>query len=59
MQSTTACPGGSGVSAVPNADLYDLNLTKVYSLNASLSGELNSATLTNACLTGATLTGAA
>ena len=57
VQSTTACPGGSGVSAVPNVDLHGRDLTQAYLLNAKLSGgTLNSTNLTDAYMPGATLT---
>jgi uncharacterized protein YjbI with pentapeptide repeats len=64
IQSSTVCPGGSGVSAVPSANLSYLNLTEAYLIGADLSSanltvaELWSATLTNANLTNANLTNA-
>jgi uncharacterized protein YjbI with pentapeptide repeats len=44
VQSSTLCPGESGVFAVPNANLYGRDLTQAYSINANL---------TNATVTGA------
>ena len=49
-QSSTLCPGGSGVSAVPGTDLESLDLMQAYLINA---------TLTNANLSGADTRGAA
>ena len=53
-QSTTLCPGGYGVSAVPYANLSGLTLTTAYLVDADLVW----ATLTNSDLTNANLTGA-
>ena len=59
VQSTTACPGGSGVNATPNAFLSSLDLTQAYLLDANLAGaNLLFSTLTNANLSNANLTGA-
>ena len=59
VQSTTECPGGSGVNATPNAFLSSLDLTQAYLLDANLSGaNLLFATLTNADLANANLTDA-
>ena len=66
-QSTTVCPGGSGVSAVPNADLSNLDLTQAYLIQADLTSatltdadltnaNVSSGVLTNACLSGCILT---
>ena len=58
-QSSVVCPGGSGVSAVPNANLNYLDLTQAYLISANLTNaRLISTTLTNANLTGATVAGA-
>ena len=58
-QSSTLCPGGAGVSAVPGANLSSLNLTQAYLINSNLtSANLNSATLTNADLQGSNLSNA-
>jgi len=51
--SSMLCPGGGGVSAVPGADLYSVNLTQAYLLGANLS----SGTLTNVNLKRATVAG--
>ena len=37
VQSSTVCPGGSGVNAVPNATLNYLDLTQAYLINANLT----------------------
>src|SRR5215210_3058471 len=37
-QSTTLCPGGAGVNAVPNAGMHYRNLTKAYLIGADLTG---------------------
>ena len=59
IQSTTLCPGGSGVSAAPDANLSSLNLTQAYLLSADLAGAgLYSSTLTNANFTNANLASA-
>ena len=59
VQSSTVCPGGSGVNAVPNARLYYLDLTQAYLLDANLTNaSLQYTDLTNANATGANLTGA-
>src|SRR5687767_8482001 len=73
-QSTTVCPGGAGVNAVPNASLSYRNLTKAYLIGADLTGagflygnltiaDFSQANLTNATfgvlnLDNGTLTGA-
>ena len=58
-QSSTVCPGGSGVSAVPSANLSSLDLTQAYLIGANLTtANLSYATLTNATLTNANLTSA-
>ena len=58
-QTSTLCPGGAGVSAVPNANLSSLNLTQAYLLNTDLSNaDLYSATLTTADLQGSNLSNA-
>ena len=60
-QSTVVCPGGAGVSAVPNAYLASLDLTQAYMFQANLSGaclayaNLISADLSNANLCNASL----
>ena len=56
-QSTTLCPGGNGVSAVPDAYLFDLDLTQAYLIGANLTNaNLSYGTLTNANLSNADLT---
>jgi autotransporter-associated beta strand protein len=59
VQSTTLCVGGSGVSAVANANLSNLNLTQAYLIGANVSvGTLTNTNLTNANLTNASFTAA-
>jgi uncharacterized protein YjbI with pentapeptide repeats len=59
IQSSTVCPGGTGVSAVPSANLSHLDLTQAYLIRADLTEvNLNSTTLTNANLTNSRLTNA-
>jgi len=59
VQSPKVCPGGSGVYAVPNANLANLDLTQAYLIGAYLnSANLSSGTLTNANLATADLTDA-
>jgi uncharacterized protein YjbI with pentapeptide repeats len=59
VQSSALCPGGSGVSAVPDANLSFLDLTQAYLINANLTNaNLYGTTLTNANLTNANLTSA-
>ena len=69
QQSAVLTPGGSGVNAVPSANLSSLNLTMGYFISADLTGasflastltnaDLSSATLTNANLGNATINGA-
>jgi autotransporter-associated beta strand protein len=59
VQSSVVCPGGSGVSAVPNANLAGLDLTQAYLPGANLTGAaLNYTTLTNADLANANLSNA-
>ncbi len=54
QQSSTLCPGGAGVDAVPNANLEWLDLTKAYLIGADLTNAgFSFATLTDADLTGA------
>ncbi|HEY4760817.1 MAG TPA: pentapeptide repeat-containing protein [Thermoguttaceae bacterium] len=56
QQSTTICPDGAGVNAVPNADLSLRDLTKAYLINANLTDAfIYSAVLTNADLSQANL----
>ena len=58
-QSSTLCPGGAGVLAVPNANLSSLDLTQAYLINSNLTyAYVSSTTLTNADLQGANLTNA-
>jgi autotransporter-associated beta strand protein len=67
VQSTTVCPGGSGVNAVPSANLASLDLTQAYLIAANLTGanlnlttlvdcNASNGTLINANLSGAGLT---
>jgi len=57
-QSSVLCPGGSGVSAMPSAELYNLDLTQAYLIDANLTNaNLSYGTLTNANLTGAAVAG--
>jgi uncharacterized protein YjbI with pentapeptide repeats len=59
VQSSTLCPDGSGVSAVPGAFLGSLDLTQAYLVNADLStASLSYGTLTNANLSNANVTNA-
>ena len=52
VQSSTVCPGGSGVSAAPGANLTGLDLTQAYLISANLSNaDLYNSALTNANLT--------
>ncbi len=56
VRSSTVCPGGSSVYAVPGATLSDLNLTQAYLVNADLgNADLGNANLSNANLYAATL----
>jgi uncharacterized protein YjbI with pentapeptide repeats len=58
-QSTTLCPGGSGLNAVPNAYFGNRNLTQAYLIGANLTNsESIFATLNYADLSGADLTNA-
>ncbi|MCE5269117.1 MAG: pentapeptide repeat-containing protein [Planctomycetaceae bacterium] len=73
-QSSTRCVGGAGVSAAPNVNLYNRNLTQAYLIGANLqsayarytnftNANLSTANLTRmdfgySTLTGATLAGA-
>jgi uncharacterized protein YjbI with pentapeptide repeats len=73
-QSTTLCPDGTGVDAVPGAFFRDRNLTMAYLIGADLTGadagfanlsradlsdaDLTNANLANAYFVAATLTGA-
>ena len=51
VQSSVVCPGGSGVFAVPSADLASLDLTQAYLIGANLNNAtLDYATLINAYL---------
>ena len=53
VQSSTLCLGGSGVNAVPGANLASLDLTQAYLVNANLSAAtFSGGTLTDALLTG-------
>ena len=55
-QSSVVCPGGSGVFAVPSANLRHLDLTQAYLIGANLTNaSLDWATLTNANLSNANL----
>ena len=57
MQSSTLCPGGSGVSAVPGANLASRNLTQAYLDKTNLAwASFSSGTLTNGTLVASTLT---
>src|SRR5262245_64612177 len=69
QQSTTLCPDGAGVNAVPGADLSFRNLTMAYLTGADLNiafgpnanltnADLSHANLSNANFSYATLTGA-
>jgi hypothetical protein len=59
QQSTTLCPGGAGVDAVPGANLANRNLTMAYLIGADLTGATGYyANLTNADLSQANLTNA-
>src|SRR5262245_18727236 len=70
QQSTTLCPNGAGVDAVPGANLEYRNLTMAYLIRANLvnatgnygtnltNAGLSHANLDNANFTDATLTGA-
>ena len=59
MASTTPCPGGAGVSAVPSANLSTRNLTQAFLNSVNLSNaNLTSTTLSDATLVSANLTGA-
>ena len=56
VQSSTVCPGGRGVNAVPYAYFGYLNLTQAYLVGANLTNStLGSVTLTNADLTNANM----
>jgi autotransporter-associated beta strand protein len=56
--STTVCPGGTGVNAVPSANLGSKNLTQAYLIDVLLfSANCMSANLTNADLSLSDLTG--
>lgn len=58
-ESTTLCPDGAGVDAIPGADLSDRNLYRAYLANKNLTGaNLTGANLTQALLDNADLTGA-
>jgi autotransporter-associated beta strand protein len=58
VQSSTLCLGGSGVNAVPGANLASLDLTQAYLVNANLSAAtFSGGTLTDALLTGGTISG--
>jgi len=58
-QSSTVCPGGSGVYAVPNADLTGRDLRMAYLIGADLyRANLSGANLYRANLNGANLAGA-
>ncbi len=59
VQSSVVCSGGSGVSAMPGADLASLDLTQAYLIGENLTNAaMLFANLTNANLSFATLTGA-
>ena len=58
-QSTTPCPGGSGVDAVPSVNLSNLDLTRAYLEFANLdSANMNGTNLTEANLEYSTLANA-
>jgi uncharacterized protein YjbI with pentapeptide repeats len=58
QQSTSLCPDGAGVNAVPGASLSGRNLTMAYLDNGDLTNaNLTQANLTNASLVSANLTG--
>ena len=59
FRSSTVTPGGSGVSAVPNANLTSRDLSQAYLIGTNLtSANLSNSILTNADLSGANLTNA-
>ena len=69
QQSSTLCPGGAGVNAVPGVSLQSRNLTMAYLIGTDLTGangfltnltnaDLSRAFVTNARFVGAELTGA-
>ena len=59
IQSTTLCPGGAGVSAVPGVDLSSRDLTKAALWNTNLSAaNLSNVILANAYATNCNLTNA-
>src|SRR5262245_7247889 len=59
QQSTTLCPDGAGVDAVPGAYLFARNLTMAYLIGADLNGATgNFSNLTNADLRQANLANA-
>jgi uncharacterized protein YjbI with pentapeptide repeats len=58
-QTTSPCPGGTGVDALPGANLQSKDLTQAYLIGADLTGGNGKfVTLTNADLSQANLTGA-
>jgi uncharacterized protein YjbI with pentapeptide repeats len=57
-ESLTLCPNGAGVSAVPNTDFDDRNLTRAYFLGANVANAyFDEPTLTDADFTRANLSG--